>query len=487
MNNNLDMQAIMQGIANGGNQCVSQEKMMQSIEMFVAFCQWQQSMSGGNNGILDNNAIVNQLTERYPINQELEFEMEVNGEMKIIGNGSVYEIKNRNKWGVAYYFEDDNKDKKRKVNTFDSEKEAQRFLNKLLNKKEKMGKVNVVETGKVAYNEEHKLEHYMKEYLDEKKEEIKKSTYDGYYSISNVIKRYMGEMYLEELTAQDIKALFVKMRDGEHIGERKVEAVYDWLKRILKHARVCGIMDRDIMEGISKKSVKKMVLKLPEHYKKDIEIISEENMERLKQCMENDTYRMMIQVIEHTGLRAGEACALYWRNVDFENRKIHIVHNLTTRVDKNCRRIGNAKVALTTPKTSSSKRVVYMSDTLYEILEEWKNREVSDRELEKREECGTSELVFVNRQGNPIIPGMLLKVIKDTCKKNGIYETDKNGNKYLPHTHMIRHLTATRLLEKGVDLPTVSKILGHTDTQTTQIYITIREEKQKEAMKRLDK
>ena len=148
MNNNLDMQAIMQGIANGGNQCVSQEKMMQSIEMFVAFCQWQQSMSGGNNGILDNNAIVNQLTERYPINQELEFEMEVNGEMKIIGNGSVYEIKNRNKWGVAYYFEKDG-DKERSVKTFDNEKEARNYLNKILASRSKGNKIKVEPTGNI--------------------------------------------------------------------------------------------------------------------------------------------------------------------------------------------------------------------------------------------------------------------------------------------------------------------------------------------------
>lgn len=150
----------------------------------------RQSQDGGNNVNLANNAIVNQLTERYPINQELEFEMEVDGEMKIIGNGSVYEIKNRNKWGVAYYFEDDNKDKKRKVNTFNSEKDARRFLDKLLNKKGGVGKVNVVETGRVSYDEEHKLKNYTEYYLGRVKPKVKKSTYDGYLSTNKIVTRW---------------------------------------------------------------------------------------------------------------------------------------------------------------------------------------------------------------------------------------------------------------------------------------------------------
>lgn len=486
MNNNLDMQAIMQGIANQGNQCVSQEKMMQSIEMFVAFCQWQQSMSGGNNGILDNNAIVNQLTERYPINQELEFEMEVNGEMKIIGNGSVYEIKNRNKWGVAYYFEKDG-DKERSVKTFDNEKEARNYLNKILASRSKGNKIKVEPTGKPEYDKNHKLKKYTEDYLMGIKESIKKSTYDVYCSTNKRLKRYIGERYLEELTTNDIKQMFISIREQEYIGERSVEAIYDWLKRVLKEANAEGITSKNVIDSTSKKEVKKLVLRHKEQYKKDVEIISEENMELLKQCMRKGVYRTMLELIEHTGLRAGEACALQWGNIDFENKRIYIVHNLTTRLDDTCKPIGKSKVGLTSPKTVSSNRTVPMNETVYELLKAWKERKESIKMKNKRMENGTQDLVFTNRNGNPVIPGMILKTIKDICKKHGIYEVDKDGNKYLPHTHMIRHLTATRLLRAGTNMMVVGKILGHTDIQTTQIYITILDEDKSNAMKSLDK
>ena len=59
-------------------------------------------------------------------------------------------------------------------------------------------------------------------------------------------------------------------------------------------------------------------------------------------------------------------------------------------------------------------------------------------------------------------------------------------NKYLPHTHMIRHLTATKLLRKKVLLSTISDILGHTDLQTTQVYLTTTDEDKCAAMKKLD-
>lgn len=483
------MQGIMQGITNEGTQSVLQvENMMEEFELFKMFCKMRQSQSGGNNGILANNAIVNQLTERYPINQELEFEMEVNGEMKIIGNGSVYEIKNRNKWGVAYYFEDDNKDKKRKVNTFNSEKDARRFLDKLLNKKGGVGKVNVVETGRVSYDEEHKLKNYAEYYLGRVKPKVKKSTYDGYLSTNKIVTRHIGELYLEELTSDDIEQMFKRIGEQEsHIGERYTCGIYDWLKRILKDAKRKGIVSENLMELVSKRDAKNLVVKRKEQYRKDVEVISEKNMKLLKQHMRNDVYRTMIELIEHTGMRAGEAGALQWGNIDFANKKIYIEYNLTTRLDRTCIPIGTSKVGLTSPKTDSSRRTIHMNETAYKLLGAWKQRKESIEMKNKKMKNGTQNLVFTNKNGNPVIPGMILKTIKDICKKHGIYEVDKDGNKYLPHTHMIRHLTATRLLRAGTNVMVVGEILGHTDIQTTQIYITILDEDKSNAMKSLDK
>ena len=52
--------------------------------------------------------------------------------------------------------------------------------------------------------------------------------------------------------------------------------------------------------------------------------------------------------------------------------------------------------------------------------------------------------------------------------------------------HLGRHTFATLLITKGADVYTVSKLLGHTDITTTQIYAKVVEEKKKDAISLLD-
>jgi len=71
----------------------------------------------------------------------------------------------------------------------------------------------------------------------------------------------------------------------------------------------------------------------------------------------------------------------------------------------------------------------------------------------------------------------LCKVLKQWCKDAGI---DKRVS-----FHTARHTFATLALTQGVDLYTVSKLLGHKTIQATQIYAKIVDEKKKAAMEAL--
>ena len=74
-------------------------------------------------------------------------------------------------------------------------------------------------------------------------------------------------------------------------------------------------------------------------------------------------------------------------------------------------------------------------------------------------------------------PTQLGRVLKQWCKDAGI---DKQVS-----FHTARHTFATLALTKGVDLYTVSKLLGHKTIQATQIYAKIVDEKKKAAMEML--
>lgn len=127
--------------------------------------------------------------------------------------------------------------------------------------------------------------------------------------------------------------------------------------------------------------------------------------------------------------------------------------------------------------------------------------DVADKMIEVRQEKAIKE----NKQLNPeayifdVLKIDIDKVAPDK-KLNAISSATAMINKDLKKlakmrkiqikknlsTHVARHTFATRLISKGVDLYTVSKLLGHKDIRTTQIYAQVIQKKQNEALKLLN-
>ena len=70
----------------------------------------------------------------------------------------------------------------------------------------------------------------------------------------------------------------------------------------------------------------------------------------------------------YTGMRTGEVFALTWEDIDFDNRKIYINKTVYMKLKNN-----NGRWYLGTTKTEGSTRYVYMGETLYRILVNYKN------------------------------------------------------------------------------------------------------------------
>lgn len=147
----------------------------------------------------------------------------------------------------------------------------------------------------------------------------------------------------------------------------------------------------------------------------------EEQKAYMKACDEVQGGFILIFCL-YTGCRIGEAMALKWENIDLDKREIHIVEHL---------------------KTKSSKRTIPICDILYDRLSM-----IDDRE----------GLLFHNSRNHQYQYAWLHGVNSEICKLANIRHIK---------IHATRHTFATRLIEQGVDIKTVSELLGHTNINIT--------------------
>ncbi len=147
----------------------------------------------------------------------------------------------------------------------------------------------------------------------------------------------------------------------------------------------------------------------------------------------------------NTGMRKAELENLEWNDIDFERRKIKI----RVKVDWS-------------PKTSE--REIPINDSLFELL--------------KKHEKQTKRCRWVfHNKGEQIEPNSLRKKLISIAKNSGIIGLTK--------IHSLRHTFASHLVMSGVDLPTVKKLMGHSDIETTMIYSHLADEHVDKAVEKL--
>ena len=168
----------------------------------------------------------------------------------------------------------------------------------------------------------------------------------------------------------------------------------------------------------------------------------------------------------NTGLRMAELLALKWTEVDFERRMI--VVNATRVIIKD--RADNAEHKYTvieqnSAKTATSIREIDMNDACYEAL------------MRLKEITGRFDYVLSTKDGNPMTPRYLDRMLRKIAIAAGFSEDKVYG------LHALRHTFASRLFAAGEDVKTVSELLGHSDiTITYNTYIHLINEQKRKAV-----
>lgn len=185
----------------------------------------------------------------------------------------------------------------------------------------------------------------------------------------------------------------------------------------------------------------------PSKQRKDIRILSFDEQKRLEENLFTDINETKIGMLLslYAGLRVGEVCGLKWKNIDLEKGVIHI-ENSVERIKNIDEKFDSPKTVLilSDTKSETSNRIIPIPINLKQILESNKKN---------------SNHFILEGKTHPFADPRTLQYAFKKCL-NECALPDINY-------HALRHTFATRCVEAGVDVKSLSEILGHSNVNIT--------------------
>ena len=297
------------------------------------------------------------------------------------------------------------------------------------------------------------------DWFETMKLQIKESTINKYH---NILTNYILPTYKDK-TLNDINYDFIEAhcnfllssggKKSCGLSPKTVTDVLSVIRSILKFAIKKGMYVP--CDGTSVQIKTKT---------KTMRILSKSEQEKLCKYIlsEPEPCNIGILICMFTGLRIGEICALRWEDISFSDQIIH-VHSTIQRIQNLSSDKSKTKIIITTPKSSCSVRNIPITDQLKEILVKYKKSSYG--------------YILTNDEHKFIEPRTMQYRFKRILKLNDI----ENAN-----FHSIRHTFATRCIELGFDVKSLSEILGHATVNITMNrYVHPSIELKKENMKKL--
>lgn len=263
---------------------------------------------------------------------------------------------------------------------------------------------------------------------------VKMRTYERYKLIvEQHIKDKIGRMELNELSPLVLQQFITELlqsgnkKTGKGLSANSVNAVITVIQSSLKTAHMLGLTAEYTADK----------LKRPKLTEKPVECFTLAEQKRIEQAVmhgkKDKLYGILLCL--YSGLRIGELIALQWSDID-------LTRGILT-VSKSCHDSKDGLI-IDAPKTISSRRAIPLPKQLLPILKNIKKK--------------SDDPFVVSAKGKPVSVRSYQRSFELLLKKLKI-----------PHKgfHSLRHTFATRAIECGMDVKTLSEILGHKNPTVT--------------------
>ena len=279
-----------------------------------------------------------------------------------------------------------------------------------------------------------KFSRYCTDWLETIKFKHKESTYSKYRNMCrNHIISELGGYDASLISSKQIEKFLSLKLDKESLSPKTVSDILCVLKQVFTYIESQNVKTNCNFHNICVRQDQTQIRVLSTTEQKRLTEFLTENM---------DLNKLGVYLSLYTGIRIGELCALKWKNIKLKEQILHI--------DKTMQRIQvydeevKTKIVITPPKSKCSERDIPLPKFLCDTLKKFKKDE--------------NNFLLSGSSDNFVEPRLLRYTFKKYMK---ICDLD-NVN-----FHALRHTFATRCVESGFEIKTLSEILGHSSVKVT--------------------
>ena len=297
-------------------------------------------------------------------------------------------------------------------------------------------------------------------YQNYSKPKLRPTTQAGY---ENAIYKHiiptLGTIPLSELGTNEIQQFYTGLKKkgrlirtelyGEGVSDRTVWSC---------HTRIRTALDRAVQDGLIHTNPA-ADCKLPPKNAKEMQLLSREEMQRfLIQAKEEGYFELFLLELA-TGLRRGEVLALQWDDLDFNTGALRIQRQVYR---------ANGELVVSAPKTKAALRTIVLPPTLLGVLEEYR-QQIDSRWM----------FPSPAKEDSSLDPATVRKRLQTILEHAGCRKV---------RFHDLRHLFVTTALENGMDVKTLSTIIGHVSAKTTlNVYTHVTDAMRQTAAAKIDR
>ena len=274
------------------------------------------------------------------------------------------------------------------------------------------------------------------DWLQMRQLQLKQSTYMKYQAtIEKYIKPAMEKRTLSEITTEKIQDFSCYLISARNLSSKTAQDILVLLHSIIKFGRKRYPGQYTAVE-----------IMYPRQRPREMRVLSRTEQKRLTDSLMEGLCpcKMGVLLALWTGIRIGELCALQWKHIDLQEHTIQIEATMQRIRQNDPGSPGKTTIVIDAPKTASAARTIPLSAFALELCQKV-----------VQENRNAYILTGAENYMEPRLLQYHFRRYALDCELQGVT------------FHTLRHTFATRCVEAGFDIKSLSEILGHSNISIT--------------------